>query len=222
MQQTYRLSESLNPGYVVTRASGTSSRPGSELSFRIAGGNQEATFAMTPAGELKVERGLDYERVRRYSLWLGIRDVNTDPPLEDYLQLSIEITDENDCLPVFDELYHNATVAENQFPGVLVATVTASDCDSGDNGRITYALAEGGGAGGGAFAVDENTGRITTQMQLDREVTDRYTLVLTAADHVSNSYGSLYGFYSSCLFNLIIQGLRQLTKNVLYKLMLLT
>ena len=85
---------------------------------------------------------------------------------------------------MFDGLYHNASVAENNFQAVLVTRVTASDCDSGDNGRITYELSSEGNVGN-AFSVDANTGQITTQRQLDRESHDRYLLVLTATDHVS-------------------------------------
>ena len=73
MQESFRLSESLNVGYVVVTASASTTVPGSTLVYRIAGGNQEDTFTMN-GGQLKVGRELDYERVQKYSLWLGVRD----------------------------------------------------------------------------------------------------------------------------------------------------
>ena len=184
MQETFRLSESINPGYVVVTADATSSRAQADISYSIVAGNERDSFeVLSDSGELRVRRALDYERIRTYNLWLSAEDRSTDPPLSDVISLTVDISDENDCVPVFDGLYFNASVPENEFGSVSVISVTASDCDSGDNGRVTYQLVSGNQ--GDAFSIDAITGNIHTQTMLDRERIDRYLLVVHATDHVS-------------------------------------
>ena len=60
--------------------------------------------------------------------------------------------------------------------------MTAVDPDASENGRITYSIA--GGNDAGYFAIDAGTGIIETEMKMDREVQDKYALVIHAVDHV--------------------------------------
>lgn len=185
IQQSFRLSESIHIGYVVVRAHGATSRPGAALSYHICGGNQHDTFDIdSDSGELRVKHPLDYERTRSYNIWLSVRDDLAEPLLTDYVSLTISITDDNDCVPIFNRLYFNATVPENELQSVVVTTVTASDNDDGDNGRVSYSLVSGNV--GDVFVIDSTTGRLRTQRVLDRETLDHYSLVVHATDHVSN------------------------------------
>ena len=56
------------------------------------------------------------------------------------------------------------------------------DPDGGENGRVTYSIA--GGNDAGYFAIDTATGIIETEMKMDREVQDKYALIIYAVDHV--------------------------------------
>jgi len=62
------------------------------------------------------------------------------PPLRSERQLVIEVTDENDCRPVFTADNYTVTVAENNSPGRSVFQLTAVDADQpgSSNSRITY------------------------------------------------------------------------------------
>ena len=60
--------------------------------------------------------------------------------------------------------------------------MTAVDGDGAENGRVTYSIA--GGNDAGFFSIDAATGIIETQMKMDREVQDKYALVVHAVDHV--------------------------------------
>ena len=60
--------------------------------------------------------------------------------------------------------------------------MTAVDPDASENGRITYSIS--GGNDAGYFAIDAGTGIIETEMKMDREVQDKYALVIHAVDHV--------------------------------------
>lgn len=101
------------------------------------------------------------------------------------MELNVVVSDSNDSPPVFDKLYYNVTVDENENPPVSVISVTASDADSGDNGRISYHLVEAGSDSSSShFAIDA-AGDVRTMARLDREQKDRYMLVVTATDNVS-------------------------------------
>ena len=60
--------------------------------------------------------------------------------------------------------------------------MTAVDPDGAENGRVTYSIA--GGNDAGFFSIDAATGIIETQMKMDREVQDKYALLVHAVDHV--------------------------------------
>lgn len=57
--------------------------------------------------------------------------------------------------------------------------MSATDADDDMNGRIHYFLSQ---KAHGAFAVDENTGVITTSAALDREKTALYNFQVFAVD----------------------------------------
>ena len=58
--------------------------------------------------------------------------------------------------------------------------VSANDADHGTNGQIRYFIR--GGNIDNAFNLDANTGIVTTNANLDREIRDSYKLTLEAAD----------------------------------------
>ncbi len=56
------------------------------------------------------------------------------------VQLPINITDVNDNAPVFAQPMYSVQLVENWPVGATVIKTSATDADSGDNGRITYSL----------------------------------------------------------------------------------
>lgn len=81
---------------------------------------------------------------------------------------------------MFETGPHTADIMENATIGTPVLTVTAQDLDSGDNGKVTYAIADGDDEGD--FGVAPN-GTLFTRRSLDRERTALYNLVLSATDN---------------------------------------
>ena len=75
------------------------------------------------------------------------------------------------------------TVTEEEHPPNSVIRVTATDADSGDNGRVTYEIVHGNTQE--AFYIDQSLGQIRTNRQLDREEISNYSLEVRATDHVS-------------------------------------
>lgn len=59
--------------------------------------------------------------------------------------------------------------------------VTATDLDSGENGRVTYSIIKGDNDG--QFTIDEDTGYLSVANKLDRESVSSYVLEVLAKDH---------------------------------------
>ena len=186
--QSRSISETVSLDFNIATVTGSSSRPGSSLAFRIVGGNTDDTFTVTSSGQIRLRKAPDYELARSYTLWLEVRDVAVSPALSRYAAINVDIQDANDNAPVFERTYYNASLFELQGEGVVVTAVTATDDDSDDNGRVSYDIIEGND--GGWFGIDAS-GDITTLSDIDREVQDKYQLVIRAVDHVSVSKNSL-------------------------------
>ncbi|SHI50114.1 Cadherin domain-containing protein [Rubritalea squalenifaciens DSM 18772] len=70
------------------------------------------------------------------------------------------------------------TVPENAAAGTSVGTVSATDSDAGDT--LSYSITAGNA--GGEFAIDANTGEITTTTALDYEAASQYVLTVEVSD----------------------------------------
>jgi len=84
---------------------------------------------------------------------------------------------------------YEASVPENSAWGTVVTRVSARDPDSGDNGRVTYALdrrdAAAAAAAGRRFHVDPDSGVVTTLAGLDRERAAVVEFGVVASDSAS-------------------------------------
>lgn len=101
------------------------------------------------------------------------------PALSSTVTVYCNVVDLNDNAPIFEAGPHAADVVENTTIGTPILSVAAQDLDSGDNGRVIYAVA--GGDENGDFGVAEN-GTLFTRKLLDREQKPLYNLVLSATD----------------------------------------
>lgn len=90
----------------------------------------------------------------------------------------IVVTDVNDNAPVFREEAYEVSVAEDTSVGSVIATVTATDADAGDNAVLAYRLL----SNEGRFAIDAVTGDVSLTGSLDFEATQRFQLQAEAAD----------------------------------------
>lgn len=101
------------------------------------------------------------------------------PVLSSTVTVYCNVVDLNDNAPIFETGPHAAEIVENATVGTHVLTVVAQDLDSGDNGRVFYAIT--GGDEDGSFGVAPN-GTLFTRQPLDRERKPLYNLVLSATD----------------------------------------
>ncbi|XP_019060688.1 protocadherin-7 [Fukomys damarensis] len=121
---------------------------------------------------------LDYETTREFNVVIVAVDSGS-PSLSSNNSLVVKVGDTNDNPPVFDQSVVEVYFPENNIPGERVATVLATDADSGKNAEIAYSLDS---AVMGIFAIDPDSGDILVNTVLDREQTDRYEFKVNAKD----------------------------------------
>ena len=116
----------------------------------------------------------------RYDISITCKDGGS-PSMTSRSQLTVHVTDVNDHAPQFsDRDFYSVELSEATAVGTLIAQLSASDADAGENGRVTYRLLDQ--ADSGLFAVDPETGALRTRAALDREVAARHRIVVAAVD----------------------------------------
>ncbi|XP_067842908.1 protocadherin Fat 1a isoform X2 [Heptranchias perlo] len=92
----------------------------------------------------------------------------------------VYVIDMNDNAPEFKQSSYKASVNENVPVGTSVLTVSATDVDSGENGYVTYSIAN---LNPPPFVIDYFSGDIGTSEELDYELMPRiYNLRVRASD----------------------------------------
>ncbi|XP_066511028.1 neural-cadherin-like [Hoplias malabaricus] len=156
-----------------------------QLTFSIMSGDPEQKFYMVShrqeqRGTLRLKKRLDYERPgeQRFNLTIKVEDLD----YSSLLHCILEIEDCNDHAPVFIPHFIQLPAIREDVPvGTSVATVAASDSDSGLNREITYSIAPDSDPFG-LFLVDQS-GLVSVAGQLDREKAAQHHLVILATDH---------------------------------------
>ena len=157
--------------------SGTNGRS----TFRLSGLGSERFSVKTRSDKvavISVAGDLDRERTASYQLVIKATDgVDGDQKrFSASTKLSISVLDVNDNAPVFENL-KNFTVREEEAAGV-VGVVKVTDNDSGENGRVTFAMT----GGLGYFSINKTDGTITTTRTIDAETFDSFKLDIIASD----------------------------------------
>ncbi|XP_044732152.1 cadherin-related tumor suppressor [Chrysoperla carnea] len=151
----------------------------SQLTYTVISDWANDVFSLNPqTGIFTLTARLDYEEVQHYILVVQAQDSGT-PSLSSTLTVYCNVVDLNDNAPIFDPMSYSNEIYENVTIGTSVVTVSATDLDSGDNGKITYAILSGDEKHD--FQILSN-GTIFTKRQLDRETQAIYNLVVTATD----------------------------------------
>ena len=91
---------------------------------------------------------------------------------------SVYISVHNDPPPVFRPEHYAFSIYENQMPGSLVGTATAYVRDLPPYSKVEYKL--GDDHASSSFAINPNTGEITSVKVLDREIAEVYYFNVTA------------------------------------------
>ncbi|NXC16440.1 PCD23 protein, partial [Corythaeola cristata] len=159
-----------------------------KLHFSIAkDGDDDVHFEIDSlTGDLFLSKELDYETASHFLLQVIIKDYNNNPPQNNTVFLSIDVEDQNDHSPYFQDDFVVIGVEENVPVGTLVYTFDAKDGDGSFlNSKIQYSLEMSNG-GENPFLLHPSYGTLTTAFPLDREITRSVILTVCATDQAIN------------------------------------
>ncbi|XP_068623596.1 cadherin-99C [Battus philenor] len=145
-----------------------------QVTYSIVSGNDLRQFAIgSTTGIITVIRSLDREVLTRYQLMVKAEDPGK---LSSTATVNIKVTDINDNNPKFDEDSYTFQVKEG-ISGEAVGYVHATDSDEGVNALVSYSIPSHL-----PFSIDNTTGLISTNTELDYEDIKDYAFVVTAID----------------------------------------
>ncbi|KAM9775100.1 cadherin-6-like [Syngnathus typhle] len=141
------------------------------------------------SGDIHATKRLDREEKAYYMLHAKAVDRFTNEALEGESDFIIKIHDINDNEPRFTKDPYVARVPEMADIGTPVIQVTALDADDatyGNSAKVVYSILEGQPY----FSVDPESGMIKTALPgMDREVKDKYQVVIQAKDMAGQNGG---------------------------------
>ena len=129
-------------------------------------------------GAVTLASSLDYETSTEHTI--TVTASNPDGLRSTEHNITIRVIDENDNSPIFTMNPYIASVDEHSSTGTPVITVQADDADSGVLGEVSYSITSGNNED--AFIIDTTTGSITVNSDIDREMSDAYTVGVMATD----------------------------------------
>ncbi|XP_049895927.1 protocadherin-10-like, partial [Epinephelus moara] len=125
---------------------------------------------------------LDRETKKSHKLLLTAID-GGKPSKSGTAEITVDVLDVNDNMPVFNEDTYSVLLEENAAIGTTIIKVNASDLDEGSNGEIVYSLGKNVNSRiRGLFRVDATTGEIIVQDLIDFELEESYEIDIQASD----------------------------------------
>ncbi|XP_034036987.1 protocadherin alpha-4-like isoform X37 [Thalassophryne amazonica] len=180
-----RVNENVNPPTLVIKLNATDIDEGMNgkiLYSFIKRGNIDPseTFDInSETGEITVKGKLDYEETPAYEVRVQATDKGHHPR-SGHAKVLIEITDENDNAPEIAVTSLMTPVKEDAKLGTIVALVTISDKDGGNNGMTNCKV-----LGSVPFKLNskfKNDYLLVVDGSLDRETVSSYNVTISAAD----------------------------------------
>lgn len=157
-----------------------------KIIYSFGPGNEDNAFDIqSDSGTIIVKNSaaLDYE-FRKEILVNVVAQTEGSSTLYGYTILRIALLDKNDNAPRFTQHRYSSSVWEGNNKGTFVTQLSAYDLDEGMNAKLTYHIVDGNHDD--AFAIEPPfSGLLKTNIVLDREIRDAYTLTVIAVDRGS-------------------------------------
>ncbi|XP_034454791.1 protocadherin alpha-C2-like [Hippoglossus hippoglossus] len=180
-----RVKEDVSPGSLVIKLNATDADEGmnSKILYSfLKRGNVDPSNIFdlnSETGEITVKGTLDYEETPAYEIRVQAMDQGP-VPRSAHAKLLIEIIDVNDNAPEISVTSLMTPVKEDAELGTVVAFLTVSDTDGGNNGVVNCKV-----EGSVPFKLKSNYKNdysLVVDGPLDRENTSLYNVTITAAD----------------------------------------
>ncbi|XP_051766315.1 protocadherin gamma-C5-like isoform X19 [Ctenopharyngodon idella] len=141
---------------------------------------------------LVTDSQLDREKFPRYDIELKASDSGSPPLLSSKL-ITVNILDVNDNPPVFSERVYSVYIKENSAPGSILASVTASDLDTGENAKLVYSVLDTNTRDVSVSSyvyINSENGSIFSMHSFDYENMKVFHIIVLAKDNGSPSLSS--------------------------------
>ncbi|XP_048399611.2 protocadherin-10-like [Stegostoma tigrinum] len=141
-------------------------------------------------GVIFAQRSFDYEQLKNFQIQAQVLDFGT-PSLTSNVSVDVIILDQNDNVPVIvqpvAEFGSTAVDTISRFaePGYLVAKVSATDADAGQNARLSYSIFQA--TQHNLFTISPDTGEIWTIRRVVSKDASKQRLVILVKDNGSPS-----------------------------------
>ncbi|KAI2668551.1 Protocadherin-23 [Labeo rohita] len=156
------IAENLPVGYIVMQVTANDVDLSPSATYRFIEKDQTSrSFAIDQySGVITTTKSLDYEDQAVYTL----RVEASDSVHQTEAEFSIQVLDVNDNPPVFSQESYQVVLPEQTLEDSFVVSVSATDKDSGQNGRISYRLLSSPVRG---FYIDPDNGSVFTNKPLN-------------------------------------------------------
>ncbi|CAM2099332.1 unnamed protein product [Caretta caretta] len=122
---------------------------------------------------------MDFEYINLYEIQVSAKDKG-NPPLAGHCKVVVEVLDINDNAPELTITSHSLPVPEDAPPGTVVALISVSDRDSGDNGKVTCSIPPD--LPFQLVSTFKNYHSLVLAEAVDRERVSEYKILVTARD----------------------------------------
>jgi len=175
---TQSISESAPVNSRVLAVSAQDADAGMNMQFSFSLNGSSAFTINSTSGEIYLAISLDREIEDSYTFQILAVDFGT-PALSSSATVVITLEDENDNIPVFENVEYSVLLLENSPLQQPVDVVLATDNDAGSNGEVSYSIPDSSVP----FSIDAQNGIITVSGLLDRELQGSYSFVVLARDN---------------------------------------
>ncbi|CAL8349145.1 unnamed protein product [Arctogadus glacialis] len=171
-----RVAEDTLVGTVITQVTGNDVDSGPALSYSLllAADCQGAFGIRRYSGGVALTAALDYEE----RSWFTLTVRTSDSRHQSEANLTVLVEDVNDNAPLFTQDLYQVTVSEHHPAGSSVVTVTATDRDSADNGKVIYRVMS---STRDIFHIDSNNGTLFISQKAEFDVENPSVLVVIEA-----------------------------------------
>ncbi|NXN18284.1 CELR3 protein, partial [Indicator maculatus] len=179
---TITMLENVPAGTIITSVSATDVDEGFNglVVYTLKGG--DGKMDINTSGSILLEKELDREKQGIYNLTVIASDQG-QPVLSTVLNLTVIVDDVNDNPPVFSSSRYEVGVPEDEVPGRVLLTVSATDLDAGVNALVKYRIvSQQPPTSLTVFLVDLTTGQLSLNQQLDYETVKQFEVKVEASD----------------------------------------
>ncbi|KAK5868901.1 hypothetical protein PBY51_009876 [Eleginops maclovinus] len=173
LHREIRVPEDAVIGTVITQVTGNDVDSGPALSYTLhLDANSQGLFGIHRfGGAVSLTGLLDYEERTWYTLTVH----SSDSKHQSEANITVLVDDVNDNAPTFTQDLYQVSVSEHLPAGSAVITLTATDRDSGENGKITYRVMS---STRGVFYIDPSNGTLFVNQKTEFDFKNPSILVV--------------------------------------------